>query len=62
MPMLGSELNSTQMVPMSGAGFGFEDVGRGVYFSFMAGVGRAEKFMRLRLRVRGLRDVDMGWA
>lgn len=44
-----SELNSTQMVPMEGVGFGLEEVGGGVYFSSMVVVGRAEKVIFLRL-------------
>lgn len=48
-PIVVSELNSTQMVPMEGVGIGFEEVGGGVYFSSMVVVGRAEKVIFLRL-------------
>lgn len=47
--MEASELNSTQMVPIVGAGEGSALVGRGVYFFSMVVVGRAEKFIFLRL-------------
>ena len=42
-------MNSTQMVPISGVGEGFDGVGRGVYFVSINAVGRAEKFIFLRL-------------
>ena len=41
--------NSIQIVPTAAAGFGAELVGRGVYFSSMDVVGRAEKVIFLRL-------------
>ena len=48
-PMADSVVNSTQMVPISGVGEGFDGVGRGVYFVSINAVGRAEKFIFLRL-------------
>lgn len=44
-----SVVNSTQMVPISGVVEGWALVGRGVYFVSIVGVGRAEKFIFLRL-------------
>lgn len=41
--------NSIQIVPTAADGFGAELVGRGVYFSSMDVVGRAEKVIFLRL-------------
>lgn len=41
--------NSIQIVPTAADGFGTELVGRGVYFSSMDVVGRAEKVIFLRL-------------
>lgn len=49
MPIVISELNSTQIVPIEGEGFGLEGVGKVVYFSSIAAVGRAEKVIFLRL-------------
>lgn len=59
-PIVVSELNSTQIVPMEGpAGFGFEAVGGVVYFSSMAVVGRAEKVIFLRLQKEGMLDLGL---
>lgn len=49
MPMEASLLNSTQMVPIAGSGWGASREGRGVYFLSIDVVGRAEKFIFLRL-------------
>ena len=49
MPMLASAENSIQMVPIWGRGFGFEVVGRGVYFVSMASVGLKDVVIFLRL-------------
>ena len=49
-PIVVSELNSTQIVPIEGVGFGFEAVAGGVYFSSIVVVGRAEKVIFLRLQ------------
>lgn len=51
MPIDNSGLNSIQMVPIEGGGgLGLDAVGRWVYFSIMATVGRAENVIFLRLR------------
>lgn len=44
-----SEANSTHTVPTCGAGVGSLGVGSGVCLAIMAAVGRAEKFIFLRL-------------
>ena len=49
MPMLRSEQNSIQMVPIWGTGSGSALVGRAVYFASMAEVGLKEVFIFLRL-------------
>lgn len=49
MPMLASEENSIQMVPIWGSGLGSAFVGMAVYFASMASVGLKEVFIFLRL-------------
>ena len=49
MPMLGSEANSIQMVPIWGSGVGSAFVGIAVYFASMASVGLKEVFIFFRL-------------
>ena len=49
MPMLGSEANSIQMVPIWGSGLGSAFVGMAVYFASMASVGLKEVFIFFRL-------------
>ncbi len=49
MPMLGSDENSTQIVPMEGGLASALGAAGVVYFSSICDVGRAEKFIFLRL-------------
>ena len=49
MPIDESAVNSTQMVPIVVCGSGFLGLTKGLYLSIMALVGRALKFIFLRL-------------